>query len=92
MSRPRVDPARARRLALRVGGVIAWSSFLTASAATMVCFAFLDPNALADEATPWWWGPRLHVYALGFFFFWAIGFVAAGLAWYLAQGRGMGRR
>jgi hypothetical protein len=92
MSRPRVDPARARRQALRVGGVIAWSAFLSAAAATMVCFAFVDPQAWLDGNPPAWWGPRLHVYAIGFFFFWGVGFAAATLAWYLAHGRRMGRR
>jgi hypothetical protein len=92
MSRPRVDPVRARRLALRVGGVIAWSAFLSAAAATMVCFAFVDPQAWLEGTPPSWWGSRLHVYAIGFFFFWGVGFAAAVLAWYLAHGRRMGRR
>jgi hypothetical protein len=91
MSPPRVNPARARRLALRVGGVIAWSAFLSAALATMVCFAFFDPGAFDAGTPPAWWGTRMHVYTLGFFFFWAIGFTAAGLAWYLAHGRRMGR-
>lgn len=82
----RVDPARARRLGLRAGGVIAWSAFLSAAAATMVCFAFIDPQAWHDGSPPSWWGDRLHVYAIGFFFFWGVGFVAAGLAWYLGRG------
>ena len=92
MSRPRGDPARARRLVLRVGGVVAWSAFLSAALATMVCFAFLDPGAFATGMTPAWWSTRMHVYAIGFFFFWAVGFMAAGLAWYLARGLRMGRR
>jgi hypothetical protein len=91
MSPPRVDTARARRIALRVG-VVAWSAFLSAAAATMICFAFFDPVALVDGIPPPWWGGRSHVYAIGFFFFWGVGFVAAGLAWYLAGGRRVGRR
>jgi hypothetical protein len=87
MNRPRISPARARRLALRVGGVVVWSSFLAAAVATMVCFAFFDPAAVVDANPPAWWGPRMHVYAIGFFFFWGVGFAAAGLAWYLAHGR-----
>ena len=92
MSRRHADPARTRRLAIRVGGVIAWSAFLSAAAATMVCFAFVDPQAWHDGSPPSWWSGRLHVYAIGFFFFWGVGFFSAGLAWYLAHGRRMGRR
>ena len=92
MSRPRIDPARARRMALRVGGVVAWSAFLSAAAATMICFAFVDPGALADGVPPSWWGTRMHVYAVGFFFFWGVGIASAALAWYLAHGRRPGRR
>jgi hypothetical protein len=92
MSRPHVDPAQARRQAFRLGGVIAWSAFLAAAAATMVCFAFVDPEAWYHGAPPWWWGTRPRVYAIGFFFFWAVGLAAATLAWWLANGRRMGRR
>jgi hypothetical protein len=70
---------------------VAWSAFLSAAVATMVCFAFVDPVAIAEGAPPDWWGTRMHVYAIGFFFFWAVGFAAAGLAWYLAPGRRVGR-
>ena len=92
MSPPRVNPARARRLAVRVGGVIAWSAFLSAALATMVCFALVDPTDLAQGAPPAWWGTRMHVYAIGFFFFWVVGCMAAALAWYLAHGRRVVRR
>jgi hypothetical protein len=92
MSPPRVSAARARRLMLRVGGVVAWSAFLSAAAATMVCFAFIDPQAFAAGASPAWWSSRMHVYAIGFFFFWGVGFASAALAWYLAHGRRASRR
>lgn len=91
MSRPRVNPTRARQMAVRVGGIIAWSAFLSAAVATMLCFAFIDPHAFAAGATPSWWGPRMQVYAIGFFFFWGVGLAAAALAWFLAHGRRMGR-
>ncbi len=58
----------------------------------MVCFAFVDPGAFAEGAPPVWWSTRMHVYAIGFFFFWCVGMTAAGLAWYLAHGRRVGRR
>jgi hypothetical protein len=64
-----------------------WSGFLAAAVATMLCFAFLDPQALAGGLAPAWWGSRLHVYAIGFFFFWLVGLIAAFLAWSLAHSR-----
>ncbi len=71
----------------RVLGVIAWSAFLAAALATMLCFAFLDPLALASGEPPSWWTSRLRVYAVGFFFFWLVGLVAATLCWQLAARR-----
>jgi hypothetical protein len=51
----------------------------------MLCFAFLDPAELAQGEPPTWWSSRLHVYAVGFFFFWLIGMVAAALCWNLTR-------
>ena len=72
---------RARSIA-----TIAWSAFLAAALATMLCFAFIDPQSLRDGNPPEWWGDRLHVYAVGFFFFWLIGLVSAALCWQLSRG------
>jgi purine-cytosine permease-like protein len=77
---PRDIGARSRAL-----GVIAWSAFLAAAVATMVCFALVAPLAIAAGEPPAWWTDRLHVYAVGFFFFWIIGLVAAALCWQLAS-------
>lgn len=71
----------------RALGVIVWSGFLAAALATMLCFAFVDPQALAEGQPPSWWSTRLRVYGLGFFFFWLIGLVAAGLCWQLTGRR-----
>ena len=71
---------RARSIA-----AILWSAFLAAALATMLCFAFIDPEALASGDPPGWWTTRLHVYAVGFFF-WSIGLVAAALCWQLSRG------
>jgi hypothetical protein len=68
----------------RVAGIIGWSSFLAAALATMLCFAFVDPQALVQGDPPGWWGPRMRVYAIGFFFFWFVGVAAASIAWSLA--------
>lgn len=70
----------------RTVGVVLWTSFLAAGLATMVCFALFDPALLADAplaadmATH-----RLAVYAGGFFFFWLICIVAAGLTAVMLQ-------
>ena len=69
----------------RAAGVIVWSAFLSASLGTMLCFAMLDPQALAAGDPPAWWTTRLRVYATGFFFFWLIGLTAAALCWSLAR-------
>jgi hypothetical protein len=73
-------PARARTV-----GVVVWCSFLAASGATMVLFAFLDPSALGRGEVPEWWMSRHTVYALGFFFFWLIAACSAALATYMAR-------
>jgi hypothetical protein len=69
----------------RAAGVIVWSAFLAAALATMLCFAFLDPQGMAHGEAPSWWTSRLRVYAIGFFFFWLIGLVAAALCWNLSR-------
>lgn len=69
----------------RAAIIVLWSAFLAAALATMLCFAFIDPLALAEGQPPSWWTSRLHVYAVGFFFFWLVGLVAAGLCWSLAR-------
>lgn len=67
----------------RTVAVIVWSGFLAAAVGTMLCFAFLDPLALSGGEAPPWWDSRLRVYAIGFFFFWLLGVIAAALCWQL---------
>jgi hypothetical protein len=69
----------------RAAGVVLWSAFLAAAVATMLCFAFIDPEALGAGEAPGWWTTRTRVYAIGFFFFWLVGLMAAGLSWYLTR-------
>jgi hypothetical protein len=83
----RAERFRALTRPARVAGILGWSSFLAAAIATMFCFAFLDPQALGQGEPPGWWSSRMHVYGIGFFFFWGVGFVAATLAWSLAHPR-----
>ncbi len=75
----------------RVTGALVWSGFLAAAIATMICFAFLDPEDVAQGLAPSWWNTRLRVYAIGFFFFWLVGFIAAWLSWVLARAGGTER-
>jgi hypothetical protein len=83
----RTEPAAAAELGTRSRAlaVIGWSAFLAAALATMLCFAFIDPLALSAGETPQWWSSRLHVYAVGFFFFWLVGLIAAALCWQLSR-------
>ncbi len=69
----------------RATGALVWSAFLAAALATMICFAFIDPEDIELGRAPSWWNTRLRVYAIGFFFFWLVGFVAAWLSWVLAR-------
>ena len=62
----------------RTLGVVVWCSFLAASGATMVLFAFFDPEMP-------WLGDRRTTYALGFFFFWAVAACSAALTMYMAR-------
>jgi hypothetical protein len=75
----------------RAVGAIFWSAFLAAALASVLCFAFVDPEGIAAGDMPAWWTTRRAVYALGFFFFWLIGLVAAALCWQLARPDRRGR-
>ncbi len=80
-SEPRPDlTPRARSI-----GVIAWCSFLVAAAATMICFALVDPLASSSHGLPQWWTTRRAVYAFGFLFFWGIAAAASGLTLYMTH-------
>jgi hypothetical protein len=74
----------------RVVAIIGWSSFLAAALATMLCFAFIDPQSLVAGDPPAWWGPRMRVYAIGFFFFWFVGVTASLISWSLVYPRKRG--
>ena len=64
--------------------VVTWSSFLTACVATMLFFAFVDPEYLIDLLNhPSWLPSRMSGYALGFFFFWFICACAASMTAYM---------
>jgi len=51
--------------------VLSWISFLTASAFTMLFFAFVDPLVIVDAVNVEAIESRNAGYAIGFFFLWA---------------------
>jgi len=51
--------------------VLSWISFLTASAFTMLLFAFIDPLTIVDAVNMEFVESRNAGYAIGFFFLWA---------------------
>jgi len=59
--------------------VLSWISFLTASAFTMLFFAFVDPLYIVDSLNIAAIESRNAGYAIGFFFLWANTFVACWL-------------
>ena len=62
-----------------------WCSFLSASLATVLFFAFVDPSPVVALLQPTGAAPgRTALYSIGFFFFWAFCALAAALtAWLL---------
>jgi len=70
-------------------GAVVWCSFLAACFATMLFFALFDPIYLKqDDDPPSWLADRRTAYALGFFFFWLMTAIAAGLTAWLVDTRG----
>lgn len=55
-------------------GAVLWPSFFAACVATMVFFAFVDPNELGTITFPQMHVSREWGYTLGFFMFWACTF------------------
>lgn len=65
--------------------VLAWISFLAASAFTMLFFAFIDPLVIVDAVNVEWIESRNAGYAIGFFFLWANGWIAGWLSMRLCR-------
>ncbi|MEY3713288.1 MAG: hypothetical protein RL321_908 [Pseudomonadota bacterium] len=64
----------------RLAFTVAWCSFLAASVATLVFFAFVDPAPIVAVLQPTGaLQSRTALYSLGFFFFWIVSAVSAGL-------------
>jgi len=63
---------------------VLWPSFLVAAVAELFVFAVFDPVDLRLFGAPVAAG-RMPVYTIGFFFFWAVGAVAAALTVFLQR-------
>ncbi len=64
---------------------VVWISFLTAAVATMVFFAVFDPTELSGALGEDIYLGRQAGYAVGFFFFWVLTAVAAGITAWLVR-------
>lgn len=64
---------------------IIWPSFLVASVATMLLFAFVDPAAVGDRLPHQLLTSRLSAYSAGFFFLWLTCIASAALSLYLVR-------
>jgi hypothetical protein len=73
-------PAEARSLA-----AVLWPSFLAASLATMVFFAFFDPAELSFAMTTPMELSRMHGYGIGFVFFWFVTCVSSAVSVFLVR-------
>ena len=73
-----------RPLAQKVGAVL-WPSFFSASVATMVFFAYVDPLQLRDISFPGIGISRMAGYSIAFFMFWAATAGACLFTWILLR-------
>jgi hypothetical protein len=68
--------------------ILLWASFLAACIATMLFFAYFDPQFLArDDDPPAWLADRTAAYSLFFFFSWGTSALAAFITAYLIDTR-----
>ena len=65
--------------------VLSWISFLTASASTMLFFAFIDPLIIVDAINVEFIESPNAGYAIGFFFLWANCWIAGWLSMRLCR-------
>ncbi len=64
---------------------VVWPSFLAAAIATMLFFAFVDPQRVGDALSKPVELSRMTGYGIGFFFFWLITFVSSAMSVYLCR-------
>ncbi len=65
--------------------IVVWISFLTAAVGTMLFFAVFDPDELSSMVGPEFELGRDAGYAAGFFFFWVLSAVSAGVTAWLVR-------
>jgi len=75
----------ATRPALTQWGVILWPSFVAAGLASVVFFAFVDPEQLGRISFPASKVSREVGYSVGFFMFWAVTTLSSAVTWYLQR-------
>lgn len=89
MFRPRSDEYAGKLRWPRLGqdvAIVLWPSFLVASIATMVTFAFIDPVLVGnDDYPPPAFATRMGGYAIGFFFYWLVAALSSLLTLYLVR-------
>jgi hypothetical protein len=73
-----------RPMAQRVGAIL-WPSFFAASVATMVFFAFIDPQDLREISFVEWEIGREFGYTIGFFMFWLATAASSLFTWVLLR-------
>jgi hypothetical protein len=77
---PRPWSPRAQVLA-----AVLWPSLLAASFATMLFFAFVDPESLHDGSAADIESFRMTAYGITFFFFWLIAALSSAVSAYLVR-------
>jgi len=77
---PRPWSSRAQVLA-----AVLWPSLLAASFATMLFFAFVDPESLHEGAGADIESSRMPVYGITFFFFWLVTALSSAVSAYLIR-------
>jgi hypothetical protein len=67
----------------QVLAAVLWPSLLAASFATMLFFAFVDPEVLHEGAGTDIESSRMAVYGITFFFFWLVAALSSAVSAYL---------
>lgn len=79
------DYSRRTRRRIHVYGAIFWPAFLSASVASVVFFAFIDPATLHEQSLPGMALSREAGYGIGFLVFWAICALSSALTLLLSR-------
>lgn len=79
------DPRPSWSPSAQIAAAVLWPSFLAASLATMLFFAFVDPEVFRDLLSPAFDLDRMTGYAIGFLFFWFMTALSSGVSVYLLR-------